>query len=480
MGWSEMVAGERFLRSEVTGAALGDERLTRRLEKISAAALACPSGSFPEMTDGDAALEGTYRFFSNDRVTPEAVLAPHVRATTARVLATGDVVVAHDTTEFSFGPNARGDLDRVGRGQSYGFDAHISLAIVPGEQRIPLGVLALKHFNRPFGAPRLARGQNKKKADNVTHRWLEQVRRVREAVGPTAKLIHTMDREADDYATLAGMVTAHERFVVRQAIDRRIESRRQPKVRNVVDTAELLATREVVLSARPARKEKAHPSRHPPRASRLARLEIRATTLHVERPPSAGELGPDRLTLNLVKVHEPHPPPGCDPVCWWLWTNEPIETSQQVLAVVDAYRGRWAVEEYFKALKTGCAIEKRQLESQHALLNALAVFVPVAWRLLLLRNLARHAPDVSASLALTPLQIQALRGFMLLKLKTTLPALLSAADALVAIAKMGGHIANNGDPGWIVLGRGFDRLLDIELGLALAAAPATQRDPINP
>lgn len=475
-----MIAAERFLGSEVTGAELGDERLTRRLEKISAAALACPASSFPGMSDGDAALEGTYRFFNNDRVTPDAILAPHVRAAAARVLATGDVVVAHDTTEFSFGPNARGDLDRVGRGQSYGFDAHISLAVVPGEQRVPLGVLALKPFNRPFGSPRLAQGQNKSKTDNVTHRWFEQVRRVREAVGPDARLIHVMDREADDYATLAGMVTAQERFVVRQAGDRRIQPRRDPKVRELVDTTELLASREVVLSARPARKEKAHPSRHPTRASRLAQLEIRATTVHVERPQSAGGLGPDTLTLHLVKVHEPRPPHGCDPVCWWLWTNETIETPEQVLVVVDAYRSRWAIEEYFKALKTGCAIEKRQLESQHALLNALAVFIPVAWRLLLLRNLARHAPDASATLALTRLQLQALRGFMLLKLKETLPEHLTTAHALCAIAKMGGHITHNGDPGWIVLGRGFDRLLDIELGLSLAAESRTPEDPINP
>ena len=40
---------------------------------------------------------------------------------------------------------------------------------------------------------------------------------------------------------------------------------------------------------------------------------------------------------------------------------------------------------------------------------------------------------------------------------------------MLAIAKLGGHISNNGDPGWIVLGRGLDRLLDIELGLAIAS-----------
>jgi hypothetical protein len=33
---------------------------------------------------------------------------------------------------------------------------------------------------------------------------------------------------------------------------------------------------------------------------------------------------------------------------------------------------------------------------------------------------------------------------------------------LDAIAKLGAHIKNNGDPGWRVLSRGWQRLLDFE------------------
>ena len=135
--------------------------------------------------------------------------------------------------------------------------------------------------------------------------------------------------------------------------------------------------------------------------------------------------------------------------------------------MVDAYRCRWTIEEFFKALKTGCAFEKRQLESAHALSNALAVFAPVAWRLLLLRTLARHT-EAPATAALNPNQIECLRAFMLERHGRKLPGVLTARDAMLAIAKMGGHITNNGDPGWIVLGRGFDRLLDVELGFAIA------------
>jgi hypothetical protein len=71
-------------------------------------------------------------------------------------------------------------------------------------------------------------------------------------------------------------------------------------------------------------------------------------------------------------------PKGEQAIEWYLVTNEPIGTTEQVAAIVDAYRARWVIEELFKALKTGCQIEKRQLESYEALRNALALFLPIA------------------------------------------------------------------------------------------------------
>lgn len=43
---------------------------------------------------------------------------------------------------------------------------------------------------------------------------------------------------------------------------------------------------------------------------------------------------------------------------------------------MDAYRARWVIEEFFKALKTGCNFERRQLESFQSLRIALAIFLP--------------------------------------------------------------------------------------------------------
>jgi hypothetical protein len=39
---------------------------------------------------------------------------------------------------------------------------------------------------------------------------------------------------------------------------------------------------------------------------------------------------------------------------------------------------------------------------------------------------------------------------------------------MLAIAAESGHIKNNGDPGWQVLGRGYEKLLHMELGYVIA------------
>ena len=97
--------------------------------------------------------------------------------------------------------------------------------------------------------------------------------------------------------------------------------------------------------------------------------------------------------------------------------------------------------------------------------KVLAVLIPVAWRLLLLRHIARHEPQAKVSTVLTPAQ-QALLKVMRGKHWPSTP---TARDALLAVAALGGHIRNNGDPGWLVLGRGLEKLLLLEMGWSARA-----------
>jgi hypothetical protein len=111
-------------------------------------------------------------------------------------------------------------------------------------------------------------------------------------------------------------------------------------------------------------------------------------------------------------------------------------------------------EEYFKALKTGCAIEKRQLGDIQSLTNALALFIPIAWSVLLMRNESRENPDRPATEILEPDELIVLRS----KARKPLAPNPTINEAVLAIAALGGHLKRNGDPGWQTIARGYETL----------------------
>ena len=168
---------------------------------------------------------------------------------------------------------------------------------------------------------------------------------------------------------------------------------------------------------------------------------------------------PASITINVVRVWEPEPMSGEPPVEWRLFTSEAVDTQEQVEQIIDGYRARWVIEEYFKALKTGCSFEQSQLESLASLKNLLGIYIPVAWQLLVLRSAARDEPHRPATDALSPRQLTVLR--MIVRGKP-LPSEPTIGEVATAIADLGGHVRSNGPPGWQVLGRGFEDLRKAE------------------
>lgn len=454
--------------SEFEGVAIGDERLNRRLLRIAECVAVAPAAGFPRLTSSDSELEGVYRFLSNERVTPRKILQPHLAKTVERV---GDrpVLMVHDTTELGFG----GQSKRAGLGRikfnspGQGFFAHFALALAADGSREPLGVAGLQTFVRTVKRPPRHAATRKAGTRNERTRWPELAVQVGQVF---PRSIHVMDREADSFEILSELSTAGQRFVIRISRDRRLLEPEGPS-RNLLaaaDRDEIFATRTVHLTRRPKSRTGRVP--RPKRDERTAKLRIRASVHEVKRPNRhVLENYPISLTVNLVTVEEIDPPSGAEPVSWRLATTEPVSTTEQVEAIVDAYRARWVIEEYFKALKTGCSIEKRQLESYRSLVNALAMFSVVAWRLLLLRAVARLRPEAPASETLTKRQLRLIGSLSKLDglgglPRIQLPSAPTAHDALSAVARLGGHIKNNGPPGWMVLGRGYESLLLLELG----------------
>ena len=223
-------------------------------------------------------------------------------------------------------------------------------------------------------------------------------------------------------------------------------------------TARCVFRREVDISRRRQARELDQKSIHPRRDARTATLAVSAMPVELRRSNNHSPGVPSSLQVNVVTVQETNCPGGVEPITWFLVTTEPVRTRTQLEFIVDAYRARWVVEELFKALKTGCRFEQRQLESFKSLDSALAIFLPMAVRLLALRGAARAAPSHRCS-TLTPQQIEILRQH------TTrfMPPRPNNHEATMALAEFGGHLRSNGPPGWAVLGRALERLLLIEM-----------------
>lgn len=450
---------ETPVANEFEGAKLGDARRTRRLQRMAASAGDAPGVGFPQMVADDSELEGVYRFLGNEDVDADQILEPHALATFRRARQAGFCLVIHDTTDFRFGGEHRREgLGHINSQKQQGFFAHFALAVLPGEERVPLGVCGLTRNSRQIrkGTRRKSWWEMSKDPTRESLRWAQLLTEV-EAKREGFECIHLMDREGDIYDLMAQMRRIGARFVVRGSHDRALSD--GGRLSHRLQALQPQAFRNINIALR-LDDGRSHSSKqkHPPRKARSAQVAVAGTRVILRRTLAAHEAELE-VAVNVVHVWEVSPPRGQPEVTWVLYTSEPIETPEQLLAVVDHYRSRWTIEEYFKALKTGCKLERRQLESYHALSNALSLFVPIAWKILLARSLSRALPNAPASTVLSSVQLELLAAHLELDQPPR-----TAEQAAFAVAKLGGHLKRNGPPGWQTLGRGFERLLWMHAG----------------
>ncbi|MFO0762376.1 MAG: IS4 family transposase [Byssovorax sp.] len=467
---------------EFAGADLNDARLTKRAMMIAARWAASPDASFPKMVPAGAELGGLYGFFENDAVEYASLLEAHKQQTLRRIDAEhgAATLVLHDTTSFSFGGEGhRDDVGWIDR-NTQGFFAHFALAVSADGSRRPFGVVGLHIFMRDRPPPRaekeakeaVSKKERAANPDRESLRWGELVQETSTLLRGHAVPIHIVDREAESYEFLAKMITGGHRFVARaRVLDRAVfclsdETMKPAKLRVIAERSVPIAERGVHLNRRRMSPLPSQNKKHPPRDARDTRLEVAATTIQMQRPEYLNEALPHTITMNVVHVREVDPPDGVEPVEWTLLTTEPIENAEDVLRIVDYYRARWTIEEFFKAIKTGCAYETRQLESAQALFIALAFCIPIAWQMLLLRTQGRTDPEAPASSVVTEERLDVLRTIA----RKPLPPNPTARQVYYAIAALGGYLERNGPPGWKTLREGLDRVLFAEQVLAADAA----------
>lgn len=452
---------------EYAEAALGDERRTKRLQAIAKRLESDPRTAFPNSLHSTAELEGFYRLMNNVGFGPRDILEPHRQRTLERASKSGAVLVVHDTTTVNFpGRTPRRGLGVTTEGK-HGFLAHGALVVDATNASTPLGVLRLETFTRTGKKWRETKKTRSKVRDDPEReslRWWRSIESVEEARQGRFEAIHVMDAEADFCELLCQMDKASARFVIRVGQQQRTlkHGEHDVSLRETADGLKPAAWRKVKLTSRQyaARRPRNQLKKHPPREARTAKLAIASTAIEVKQTRYSTIQG-DNVRLNLVRIWEPNPPKDAPAVEWLLLTSEPATTRAELVAVLDMYRARWIIEEYFKALKTGCSLEQRQLDSYDALQRMLALFVPIAYRLLLLRGLERQRPTAPAATAFSTVELRIMRSQDSTR---EMPPLRTVADALLYLARMGGHLKHNGPPGWQTLARGYQRLSALRAG----------------
>ena len=436
---------------EFSRAELGDRRRTRRLVVLATAMAERSSTSLPEMCAEWAGQKAGYRFFSNEGIRPESILASHVEATVERMAEVSVVLAVQDTTtlNYSHHPGTIG-LGALNTAQQRGLLMHTTLTVTP--ERVPLGLLEQEVWARdPAAVGKRATRKQRPLAEKESQKWLTSLETVigAKARCPTTQVVSVGDREADVYDLFLVDRPAGVDLLVRAAWDRAVDGP-QPHLWAALADAPTLVTREVAVPRRPGL---------PARTARVA-LHAQSVTLHPPRHRAAEHLPP--VSVTAVWAVETAPPAAVEPIEWMLLTTLPATTATQANRLVDWYCCRWEIEVWHTILKSGCKVEDRQLDTARRLHRCLAVASVVAWRILLASRLARTDPDRPCTILLSTAEWQALacRSLNTPTPPSDPPPL---RQAVRWIARLGGFIGrkSDGDPGPTTLWRGFLALAEL-------------------
>jgi hypothetical protein len=447
------------MEEEFGQATLGDKRLVDRLMQLGEAFFAMPTANIPQACASRAATKAAYRFFDNDQVSMQAILAPHFEATEQRLRSHEIVLVAQDTSilNYTHHPETSG-LGPINttKDKSIGLLLHDTMAFTP--EGTPLGLLDVQCWARD-AAEAGKRHQRHQKAieEKESFKWLKSYRDVCavQARCPHSQLIVMADREADIHELFA------EHFQTRKSAELLIRAEKS-RNRNVADDQKQIQHLWPCLEAmKPAGIVELTVPPRQDRPSRLARVEVRFAPLTLKAPRRKVIL-PD-VPIHAVQAKEIGAPADVDePIEWMLLSTVPVTTFEEAKTALGRYAKRWGIEVYHRVLKSGCRIEDRQLGAARRLENCLAIDMVVAWRIHHLTWLGRETPDMPCTVFFEDAEWKALVGFI--HQTPTAPATPpTLREAIVMVASLGGFLnrKSDGDPGTETIWRGLQRLDDI-------------------
>jgi Transposase DNA-binding/Transposase Tn5 dimerisation domain len=442
-------ADPNWANKEFAMISFGDKRLVRRLQNMATDFANQPQASIPQNSGTWAKTKGAYRFFDHPEVSAQKILAAHYQASVDRMQSQSVVLAVQDTTSLNYSTHGQTEgLGPIGNkaDKTLGMLLHTTLALSP--DGLALGIVQAQMWRRSAAAF----GQNHKRnqrpvEQKESHRWLKSFQacvQMAKAL-PRSQVVNIADREGDLYELLAEAQKHPEVGVLVRAQHNRQVGDCARYLWDFIKERPVAGTVEILLPRRPGV------------AMRKSRFEIRFGQVMLQAPCLKEEQS--AVKVWIIEARETGMPEG-KAICWRLLTNLEINHLDQAVEKLRWYTCRWQIEIFHKVLKSGCAVERHQLETVQRLENVIALDMIVAWRIMELNRAARQKPAILAEALLTLEECQALWGYWN---KKEGGQMMEMRQAVRWIAQLGGFLARKGDgePGPITLWRGLHRLQDI-------------------
>jgi len=402
------------------------------------------------------------RFLRNDGV-GVAEMASHAASRTAAHVAGREIVVVQDTSELALGGRRARDngYGPVGKGGGVrGLLLHAALALDANSGAV-LGLVDAQIWNRGKGAvtPRRSRAT----ADKESQRWLSVATQAGAVLSAARSITVISDRESDIYEHFARR-PANVELIIRASWNRKIElsSGASAPLFTFADSLPEAARFSVKIPAAPGRKE------------RTAELALRFSPVKLCRPhPSPAPDLPDTIRLTMVDIRELSPNHEGEPIHWRLLTTHTLSSPQQARRIVDLYRMRWTIEEFFRTLKTaGFDIEAADIGEPAVMIKLVAAATVAAVTIMQLVRARDGTTEEKLAGAFEPEDqpvLEALSSRLegaTARQKNPHPKGTLAFAAWV-IARLGGWTAYYGKPGPKVMRIGLEAFCRIKYGTTL-------------
>lgn len=432
-------------------AQLGDRRRTNRAVKLGAQLAMQPSASIPTQTGSWGETKAAYLLLNEEDVTHAALSRGHWEATRQQArLSSGVVLFIQDGTELDYThhPQTSG-LGRLNESYRQGFLMHSCLALGLSEAWLGLGWQ--KVWTRsPTVQCRTEGKRARSLRANESDVWAETLSEIGRAPERDSGVLWVSvgDRASDIYGYFRQSQELGWEVIARAVQDRVIHSLsgERQHLMNWSRQLSAAATKQVTLRCRDGNPK------------RTVSLQVAWGQCDAQSPHEGKERFGPPLRLSVVRCWEADPPVGQPALEWVLITSLSISSADQALQIIEWYEHRWLIEEYHKCLKTGCAIEQRQLTTAQALEACVGFLALIAVRLLQLRETSRQKPETLARQAVEKSLLETVQGYFKLP-----PTDLKLREFWRLVARLGGFLGrkSDGDPGWQTLWRGWLRLQDL-------------------